>query len=322
MAKRNKFRTYERKADQPIALTEVEYSGLQRAFDFFNVALFDRSVPDCFFTYQRKKNSAGSFAPDEFSGRASDLIRDGIRLNPDTFIGQTDEQIVQSLVFLMCQAWQRHNGTPSGRGYVNRELADKLKAIGLQPTSSGGVGGKETGARIFHYVIPDGAFAHAYKKLASNGWHMNLQSAPREGPKDRAKKNKSTFDCRCGEVGYKNKPSPALVCDPCATRILEAHGIDPAIIDGARMRLRADISAPAVGSYAPKPVPVTPRSYEITQPVKRKRGRPKGSKNKPQAPAPVIASYEQAKRKRGRPKGSKNKPKPVAVAAIHSESAP
>ena len=46
------------------------------------------------------------------------------------------------------------------------------------------------------------------------------------------------------------------------------------------------------------------------QPPKRKRGRPKGSKNKSTSktstePAPTE------KRKRGRPKGSKNKPKPV-----------
>ena len=36
--------------------------------------------------------------------------------------------------------------------------------------------------------------------------------------------------------------------------------------------------------------------------IKKKRGRPKGSKNKPK-------TSEQPKKKRGRPKGSKNKPK-------------
>ena len=39
--------------------------------------------------------------------------------------------------------------------------------------------------------------------------------------------------------------------------------------------------------------------------VKRKRGRPKGSKNKPKK------LVEEPKRKRGRPKGSKNKPKVI-----------
>ena len=67
MAKVNKkFRAYEREADQPIALTPVEYSGLQEAMNHFNAELFDQSLPDIFITYQRKANSAGSFSADEF----------------------------------------------------------------------------------------------------------------------------------------------------------------------------------------------------------------------------------------------------------------
>jgi hypothetical protein len=44
----------------------------------------------------------------------------------------------------------------------------------------------------------------------------------------------------------------------------------------------------------------------IAEPVKRKRGRPKGVKNKPKADKPVVVKE---KRPRGRPKGAKNKPK-------------
>jgi len=40
--------------------------------------------------------------------------------------------------------------------------------------------------------------------------------------------------------------------------------------------------------------------------MKRKRGRPKGSKNKPKVETKVP-------KKRGRPKGSKNKPKPEVI---------
>lgn len=43
-------------------------------------------------------------------------------------------------------------------------------------------------------------------------------------------------------------------------------------------------------------------------PAKKKRGRPKGSKNKPKAEI-AEAALPEGKRKRGRPKGSKNKPK-------------
>jgi predicted SprT family Zn-dependent metalloprotease len=220
MAKRNKFRTYERKADKPIALTPVEYSGLQEAFDHFNATLFDRSLPDCFLTYQRKANSAGSFSSDEFSSRVANFSRDGVRLNPDLFVGHTDAQILQNLVHQMCHAWQHHHGKPSGRGYHNREWVDKMKSIGLQPTSTGGVGGKETGARVFDYVIPDGSFSRACAKLEADGWRLNLQSAPREGPKDQTAKtnSKSKFTCKsCGQNAW-GKPELEILASLAAFR--------------------------------------------------------------------------------------------------------
>ena len=58
---------------------------------------------------------------------------------------------------------------------------------------------------------------------------------------------------------------------------------------------------------------------EMETPVKRRPGRPKGSKNKPKdatATSTVTATATEtpAKRRPGRPKGSKNKPKNVAAA--------
>jgi predicted SprT family Zn-dependent metalloprotease len=257
---------------------------LQKAYDRFNAELFDRSLPDIFITYQRKANSAGSFSADEFSGRVDNFSRDGIRLNPDVFVGQTDAQILQNLVHQMGHVWQQHHGKPSARGYHNREWADKMKSIGLQPTSTGGVGGKETGARISDYVIPGGSFERACNKLALNGWRLNLQSAPREGPKDRVATSKTKFTCAsCGQNAW-GKPDLDINCRPC----------------GIRMRAAVMIAAP---SYEPKPA--------VNELVKRKPGRPKGSKNKTKTAAPVavIQSYVQTPtvRKRGRPKGSKNK---------------
>jgi predicted SprT family Zn-dependent metalloprotease len=283
-----------RTKDKSVALTPVEYSGLQEAFDHFNRTLFDNSIPDCFISYQRKANSAGSFCPAEFSGRVGKLTRDGIRLNPDWFIDKTDAQILQNLVHQMCHAWQHNHGSPSANGYHNAEWADKIKAIGLQPTSTGGVGGKETGARIFDYVIPSGAFEQTCEKLFSNGWRLNLQSAPREGKKRGPAKGKTPFTCASCEQNVWGKPDSGIDCHDC---LIAAFPELRGKIAPFKMRPR---------SYETKPTAVEAPSYEITQPVKRKPGRPKGSKNKPQAPAPVIASYEQAKRKRGRPKGSKN----------------
>ena len=61
----------------------------------------------------------------------------------------------------MTHVWQHAFGKPSARGYHNKEWAAKMKAIGLQPSSTGMVGGKETGQRMMDYIIPGGAFTKA-----------------------------------------------------------------------------------------------------------------------------------------------------------------
>ncbi len=147
-------RKYERKADDRTAITPIEYGGLQAAFDHFNRALFDGALPDVFITYQRKANSAGYFSPDRFSGRVGEFGKHELALNPDGFIGESDEQICRR----WCMRWFTSGSTRSAslraRGYHNKEWAAKMKAIGLQPSSTGMVGGKETGQRMTDYPIP------------------------------------------------------------------------------------------------------------------------------------------------------------------------
>jgi hypothetical protein len=97
-------------------------------------------------------------------------------LNPDSFIGRTDEQIVSTLAHEMKHLEQHRFGTPSKRGYHNKEWAASMKAIGLMPSNTGAVGGKETGQQMDHYIIPGGAFACAFAELAGH----RLEAEPAE----------------------------------------------------------------------------------------------------------------------------------------------
>jgi SprT-like family protein len=167
-------------------MTPVEYSGLQDAFDHFNGALFD--------------------------------ARHELALNPDGFIRHTDEQICQTLVHEMTHVWQQHCGSPPARGYHDKEWSAKMKAIGLMPSSTGMVGGKETGAHMSDYIIPDGIFSQAYAKLAATGWKLNLQSASRQAPKG-TPNSKTKFTCGlCGYNLWGKPPSPTAfaVCGTCS----------------------------------------------------------------------------------------------------------
>jgi SprT-like family len=124
-----KRRSYERKR---VAITPVEYGGLQEAYDHFNRELFDGQLPDVFITYQRKANSYGYFSADRFSGRVDRAGRHELALNPDGFVGESDKEICSTLVHEQCHVWQQAHGTPSKRGYHNKEWAAKMKLVGLQ----------------------------------------------------------------------------------------------------------------------------------------------------------------------------------------------
>ena len=87
-----------RKARKSDAITPVEYSGLQAAYDHFNKELFGGKLPDVFITYQRKARSLGYFSADRFNGRLDKTGRHELALNPDGFINESDMEICSTLV--------------------------------------------------------------------------------------------------------------------------------------------------------------------------------------------------------------------------------
>jgi predicted SprT family Zn-dependent metalloprotease len=211
-----KARSYEQDA-----ITPVEYGGLQEAYDHFNRELFEGALPDVFITYQRKAHSAGYFSAERFSGRTGKFAKHELALNPDGFISQSDKQICQTLVHEMCHVNQHAFGAPSACGYHNAQWAQMMKAVGLQPSNTGMVGGKETGQHMADYVIPGGPFSVAFDKLAKSGWRLNLQSAPRPGPRGGVN-SKTKFTCsNCGQNAW-GKPDLAISCIPCRQEMREA----------------------------------------------------------------------------------------------------
>jgi SprT-like family len=205
--------------DDRVAITPIEYGGLQAAFDHLNKVLFDGKLPDAFITYQRHAHTRGYFSEDRFSARDGEFKKPEIALNPDTFIERSDEQIVSTLAHEMTHLRQYRFGKPSARGYHNKEWAAMMKEIGLQPSSTGAVGGKETGQRVSHYIFPGGAYAQAFAALAATGWKLNLQSAPHAGG-TKAPPSKVKFTCPVCGWNVWGKPDTEVVHKPCARDML------------------------------------------------------------------------------------------------------
>jgi hypothetical protein len=205
------------------AITPIEYSGLQEAYDHFNKELFAGELPDVFITYQRKARSLGYFSADRFNGRVDKTGRHELALNPDGFIGESDkEEICSTLVHEQHHVWQHAAGTAPKRGYHDREWAAKMKFNGLQPTSTGMVGGRETGQHMDHYVIPGGRFEQAYDKLAASKWRLNLESAHRPG-QQKGPSSKTKFTCpQCHDQNVWGKPDSRVDCHDCKIRMRPA----------------------------------------------------------------------------------------------------
>ena len=117
------------------------------------------------------------------------------------------------LVHEMAHVWQETYGEPSRRGYHNRQWAEKMREVGLQPTSTGEPGGMETGQSVTHYIIPEGHYARAYAQLASSGYKLHWQSLPAVGSAKKTSKRK--FTCpECRQNAWA-KPGACLICGQC-----------------------------------------------------------------------------------------------------------
>jgi hypothetical protein len=126
----------------------------------------------------------------------------------------------------MVHLQQYRFGDPSSRGYHNKQWSTMMKAIGLQPSSTGAVGGKETGQRMSHYVLPDAAFAQSFKRLAATGWQLNLQSAPHAVGSKKKVESKTKFTCGdCGQNAW-GKPDLAIACEHCGQHMHPAKHAD------------------------------------------------------------------------------------------------
>ena len=181
-----------------------------------NDELFRAELPAVLLTLQRKTGSGGYFGANRFSWRNGNDIdrKHEIALNPDGFVGRSDEWIVSVLVHEQCHLLQFVRGEAPKRHYHNKGFASIMLGIGLMPSNTGAVGGKTTGIHMSHYILPDGPFAKAFAKLAASGWKLNLQSAPIIG-REGGRTSKTKFSCpQCG-LNVWGKPDTHVICGVC-----------------------------------------------------------------------------------------------------------
>jgi predicted SprT family Zn-dependent metalloprotease len=205
---------------QSVKPTRETYDPLQQAYETLNRFLFEGELPNCLITLQRTKKSYGYFCGDRV-GRADGTLTDEIALNPSHFRDRPQEEVLATLAHEMVHLWQHHFGTPGRGRYHNKEWAEKMKSIGLQPTSTGKDDGPETGDVMGHLIVPEGAFDRAVRKMLARGLVLSWIEQPEkllppdddEDAKAQSKSGKRVrYICPHGDMKAWAKHGAKLVC--------------------------------------------------------------------------------------------------------------
>lgn len=201
--------------------TTQTYTSLSTAYEFFNRELFGGTLPPCLITMQRHKGAYGYFSGDRFANTSNPKeITDEIALNPNHFATRKAVEVLSTLAHEMCHLWQHHFGKRPRSGYHDRQWAAKMHEIGLLPTDTGELGGKETGQKVSHVIEENGRFACAVAKLLVD--HPAILYSDRSANSAiRVKRaadqvaSKTKYTCPSCRLHAWAKPKVLLVCGAC-----------------------------------------------------------------------------------------------------------
>lgn len=151
--------------------TSQFYEALQNAYDAFNHSLFNGELDNSLITLQRRANTLGYMSYNRFISTGNNqTFTHELALNPEYFGVKPLVEVLQTMVHEMCHLWQMQYGTPSRKTYHNREWADKMLEIGLHPSHTGRVGGREVGQYMADYPIIGGRFLSVSNELHHKGF--------------------------------------------------------------------------------------------------------------------------------------------------------
>jgi len=205
--------------------TEATYVSLDSAFVHFDSQLFDGELRGAaLITLQRQPGSHGFFSAAKFIDRTGgESPVDEIGLNPAGFRDRSDEEILATLAHEMCHLWQRRCGHPGRGGHHNREWADKMQELGLVPTTTGEIGGRQTGDRVTHVIVRGGPFDRACQEILADGRRIVRFEDRTDERSERIRQAKAashtTFICPACRQKVRGRPSTFVNCGHCKVKL-------------------------------------------------------------------------------------------------------
>jgi hypothetical protein len=163
-------------------------------------------------TLQRKQNARGYFAHERFENRNDRSATDEIAINPKHILERPPAETLSTLVHEMVHLEQHHFGSPGRGRYHNKQWADMMAALGLEPSSTGKPGGKRTGDRVSHYIVAGGPFDQACQAFLAKHEGLLWGDRPVEAKGSGGKRSK--YVCTgegCGIAAW-SRPGVQLFC--------------------------------------------------------------------------------------------------------------
>lgn len=175
---------------------------------------------------QRKNRTYGYFSGNRWKATKGKKTSDEIALNPQHFRYRSTEQTLSTLVHEMAHLWQHHFGKTSRNGYHNKQWAEMMKNLGLIPSDTGKIGGKETGQYMDHYIRTNGAFQFACAKLLKKKFRISwADQSPFAELDDQETKGgtREKYTCPSCEVTAWARRKLFLICGTCDAKMIAGN---------------------------------------------------------------------------------------------------
>lgn len=163
------------------SFVDEAYRLFEDAYTYLNERLFADELPPCIITFQRQARLMGYVAFKRWVNTEGKTV-DELAINPAYFANYPLTTILQTLCHEMVHIWQEYHGKPSRPGYHNKEWAEKMKKVGLMPSTTGKPGGSPIGEAMSDFIIEGGKFESACGELLASGfklrWYDTVQMPP------------------------------------------------------------------------------------------------------------------------------------------------
>lgn len=159
------------------------YDVLELIFHRFNKDLFESALGerldfnDIVFTLERKNKQIGLLSYKQFKkvedGEAS--FKHEISLNPEYFAIAPKIDVLRVFCQELTRLYRYVHGEKKKMktDYYDEYFGEYMMTIGLYPSNTGLMGGKEVGKKMSSYILPDGKFLKVCNELVEEGIVLN-----------------------------------------------------------------------------------------------------------------------------------------------------